>query len=1512
MNTYEALDDFHPAVRGWFQKRFGVPTPPQVLGWPPISAGKHTLILAPTGSGKTLAAFLWAINHLVEQRLAEELPRGVRVLYVSPLKALNNDIHRNLEEPLRGIEAEANRMGLSLPAITAAVRTGDTPQAQRTAMLRTPPDILITTPESLYLLLTSKRARTMLTTVQYVIVDEIHAICGNKRGVHLSLSLERLHEIAAQEFVRIGLSATQRPLETVAAFLGGQSGQNGRLVPRPVTIVDAGRRKEMDVLVECPAADFSDLPADSVWSLVFASLVEHIRRHATTLIFVNNRRLAERVAAKLNEMLAGDDNEGFGQGRSFNMYAVPVATGNESRPRKANGHSELEKPTPATVNDIVQAYHGSMSRTAREQMEADLKAGRIRCLVATSALELGIDIGSIELVIQLQSPKGVARGLQRVGRSGHAVAAASKGRIIPTFREDLVESAVVAKAMQEHELEATAVPQNCLDVLAQQIVAMVSVDEWHADALLQCIRRSYCYRDLPENLYEGVLQMLAGRYGGEMFRELRARISWDRVQNTLRALPGSSRLAITGGGTIADRGYYAVYLEDGRTKVGEVDEEFVYESRAGDTFILGTNVWRIIEIDANSLKVTPAPGMPARMPFWRGEGVGRSFELSQRVGAFRRIMSERIEQPDCLRWLQQEFPIDARSAWNIEQYFLKQKHITGVIPHDELIVVEGFRDELGDPRIVVHAPFGRRVNGLLGLLCARRLAQLIGAEPQMLYNDDGILLRCQDVDELPLDIFDHLAPDEIERVVLDDLLSSPLFGAQFRINAGRALLLPKRAPGKRTPLWLQRLRAKDLLHVVRQFSDFPIVIETLRDVLHDVLDFDHFKNVITNIVEGNIRIHTVLTEVPSPFAASLLFDFIQVYMYEWDEPKADRMSRYLEINRELLSEIVSLDTIGEMIRPEAIEDVERRLQHVADGYRARSPEELYEILLRVGDLSEDEIRERVAGADLSLLRVLENDGRAIRMNFPSGPRWIAGEERPLYEHLDVQSNVASLVRRYVQSHACVSPAELRLRYGLPSDVLDSVLSTLTSTQEVVRSPFGKSATAGEQYIYRPNLDRMHRQTITLLRKEISPARLDEFAAFLFRWQKLHPSAQAKGVAAAQEVLEQMQALALPVEIWEREILRRRIEGYTREQIAALTSAGTVVWVGAGSGKLQCVFRGEGNVFLPHEATDMPRSEAARRIERFLEANGASFLSDIRSGTHLSLHALNNGLAELFWNGLVTNDVFAELLAVKRTTPADSGEPLEPVVLVNPRHNPLRARAMHTVRRALKQIPGWSGRWSLVRTPGVMGPALTPEEQAEAQARLLLQRYGVLAREFYRRERMLSWRALAEQLQRMELRGEIRRGYFVEGLSGVQYALPAAVDLLRRMRAEAMHDAEPILVNAADPANPHGGGIRLQQRDEAPARIAANWIAFSGGRPILLIEGNGARMTTFAQDDAALASALRQFVGLMHLPEALRPFRTISILQVNGAPAAASALAPILGSLGFRKDMHQTLRYDGFV
>jgi ATP-dependent helicase Lhr and Lhr-like helicase len=1516
VNGTNPLSDFHPVVRRWFEKTFHEPSPPQRQGWPSISAGQNTLILAPTGSGKTLAAFLWGINHLVEQHLREDLPKGVRILYISPLKALNNDIQRNLELPLTGIRKEAVDEHIELPTLRTAVRTGDTPQRERAAMLRNPPDILITTPESLYLMLTSTKARHIFRTVQYVIVDEIHSVCNNKRGVHLSLSLERLSALAEQEFLRIGLSATQRPLETIAAFLGGLHWRDGRLEQRPVTIVDAGSRKEMDLRVECAVADFSVLPQESVWPMIFSDLLGLIRNHRTTLIFVNNRRLAERVAAKLNEMISGEEDLPAVSGRNFSLYAVPVVLHGKREGENLTSRETLRE-------DLVKAYHGSMSREAREQMETDLKSGNLRALVATSSLELGIDIGSIDLVVQIQSPKGVARGLQRVGRSGHLVTATSKGRILPTYREDLVEAAVVARAMLEHDVEMTAIPENCLDVLAQQIVAMVSVDEWEVDELLDLVRQSYCYRSLPESLFTNVLQMLAGRYQHEAFRELRARISWDKVHNRLMPLPGSNRLAITSGGTIADRGYYGVYLEDGKTKVGEVDEEFIFESRAGDTFILGTNVWRMVAIDANRVTVTPAPGQPARMPFWRGEGVGRTFALSTMVGAFRRELGKRIESPEGLSWIHGHFPVDSRSAWNILEYFRRQRDATREIPHDRLIIIEGFRDEIGDPRIVIHSGFGRRVNGLLGMVASRRLHAMAGVESQMLYNDDGILLRCPDLDEPPLSLLDNLTVRESHDIVLDEVLLSPLFGGQFRMNAARALLMPKVAPGKRTPLWLQRLRAGDLLQVARRFDDFPIVMETLREVLHDILDFEHFTQVVREIEQSTIRLRPVRTEIPSPFAASLLFDFIAVYMYEWDQPKADKLSQYLAINREVLSEIVDLDSMKSLIRPEAVASVVGNLQRTAEGAKARSPAELLELLLRLGDLSEEEVRERCDTNDLQYLAELAHDGRAVMLPVNGEPRWIAGEEEALYSQLDKEGSLSIVVERYLHTHGPVTARQLAGRYGWTISNVENVLERLSHSSPVTRGHFlpdTPSASNQAEWAYRPNIEKIHRQTIVILRKEIKPSSLAEYTSFLQHWQRVYPDKRDEGVEALEARIDQLHSLPLPAEIWERDILRQRVRTYSPDLLSRTMARGSFVWVGAGSGKLCAIPRGEGNVFLPAPAPDLLPSlnEPATRIHRYLSEHGASFFTDIRTGTHLSLAALNNGIAELFWKGIITNDIFHELLGIKRLARVDGDTPLEPITMVIPPRNLLRGRLMRGTRAALKQVPGWSGRWSLVRQRGVMGEPVPVDEQAARQAAVLLERYGIVARELFRREDLLPWPLVATEFQRMEMRGEIRRGYFVEGLSGMQYALPGAVEEIRRARSEMPRRPEVLLLNACDPANPYGPGIDMGTsgailRNVRFARLPGNYLAFLQGIPVLLIENSGSRISSLGETDSAiLTRAMKPFMELLDLPSPLRPFREIVVEYCDGIRPTISPMEPVLRGLGFQADRNQTMRYDRYL
>ncbi len=1537
MKSSDPLSAFHPVVRSWFARSFGEPSPPQTLGWPSISAGRSTLIVAPTGSGKTLAAFLWCINHLVEENIKEGLlsrqeeavggqsatPRkrgkekhneSVRVLYISPLKALNNDIHRNLEQPLRGIHEEAVSQGIHFPILRSAVRTGDTSQADRASILRNPPDILITTPESLYLMLSSPRARNLFSGLRYVIVDEIHSISGNKRGVHLSLSLERLERAVAQSFVRIGLSATQRPLEAIARFLGGQEWRDRKLVPRDVAIVDAGYKKKMDLEVVCVAPDFTNLPTGSIWTHKFPSLLQAIFSHKTTLIFVNNRRLAEQTAARLNELLQGQEH-------TFNNYAVPRST---TRVQFALPETDL----------VVQAYHGSMSRTAREKMESDLKAGRLRVLVATSAIELGIDIGSIDLVIQIQSPKGIARGLQRVGRSGHLVRSTSKGRIYVTHRHDLLESTVVARAMEEHEIEETHIPRDCLDVLAQQIVSMVSVEEWQADGVFDLVRQSYCYHTLSEKIFKSVLGMIAGRYTNAAFRELRPRISWDKIHHTLSALPGSSHLAITNAGTIPDRGYFGVYLEDLKTKIGEVDEEFIYESRSGDTFFLGSNVWKMLTIDANRVIVGPAPGQPARMPFWRGEGIGRSFELGEKLGKFMEELT--ADNSRDAEWLRAKFPVDAYSARNVVEYIRDQKAAAGVIPTHRSIVIEGFRDEIGDPRIVVHSCFGRGVNGLLGLALEHQLKERLSIEIQMLYNDDGILFRCSDVERLPLDLFAGLSPSRAQELILEELVSSPLFGALFRQNAERALLLPKARIGKRTPLWLQRLRAGDLLQIARTYDDFPIVIETIRDSLHDVLDFDHFKEVMNKIAVGEIGIHTVQTELPSPFASTILFDFIAAYMYERDQPKGSATSQHQALNRELLSQVVSLDSIKAVVKADAVIRIEEQLQFVSETRRARSAEELLEIFLRIGELAENEIVERASTHDARFKEQLEKQGTVVPVSMAGKIFYIASEEVPVYLNIaSVSPEILALlpaeyqttplqrseslrfvIARTLHSHSPVTSEKIAARFGIDLDECEEILRSFPEEENIVHGIF-TSDEDSSQWCYRPNLERIHHASISILRKEIKPSSLGDFTYFLSHWQHRHPSTQTTGEDGLQSLFEQLEGYTLSSELWESEVLRQRMRDYDPAILRTMSSKGEIVCAGTTAGKSQWIFRGDGACFLEEKEKSLEGlSSTGNILYDFLHHNGASFLSDIRDGTTLSLAALNRAVAELFWGGLVTNDVVDEVLGVKRyKSAADSPLPPERMILTNPRRNPLRSFAMTSVRKAFRTTPGWNGRWSLLHTHRVWGDKASLAEKAMRQAEQLLLRYGIVAREIAKREEnLLSWPLLALEFQKMELRGEIRRGYFVEGLSGMQFALPAAVDMLRSIGSERSNanDERVLVVNACDPANPYGLGIDAGGQGSSSgiriSRLPLNHFVFDKGNPILWIESFGSRITTLSETTPEIfRESLRQFVE--YLRSSHRSKSEIILEFCNGVRPTASPLAETLRSVGFYRDHSQTMRLE---
>src|SRR5579864_8811036 len=878
-----SLAAFSPAARAGFERAFEAPTPAQELGWPAIASGEHVLIQAPTGSGKTLAAFLSAID-----RLSARPGGGLRVLYVSPLKALNYDIERNLRGPLAGLGS----------SLRVGVRTGDTTAKERRALVKEPPDILITTPESLYLMLTSA-ARESLRSVETLILDEVHAVAGTKRGAHLALSVERLQRLLARPIQRIGLSATQRPLEEIGRFVSGG---------RPIELVDAGTRKELDLQVVVPLEDMRE-PEEhqSIWPSVYPEILELVEQHRSTIVFVNNRRLAERLALRLNEL--------------------------------------AEK-------EIARAHHGSLAREQRVEIEELLKAGEIPCLVATSSLELGIDMGAVDLVIQVESPKSVARGLQRVGRAGHELGAVSKGRIFPKFRADLLESAVVARAMRNGEIEETKIPRNPLDVLAQQIVAIAADEEIAVADLHDLVRRAYPFAELSRAVLENVLDMLSGRYPSDEFAELRPRIVWDRASDTLRARPGARMLAVTSGGTIPDRGLYGVYTPEG-TRVGELDEEMVYESRVGETFVLGATTWRIEEITRDRVVVTPAPGEPGKMPFWHGDGLGRPYELGRALGEFLRNVDDWTDER-----LAEECALDERAVRNLRAYLAEEREVTGALPTDRQIVVERFRDELGDWRVCVLTPFGGRVHAPWAIAIEAKVQSRLGLEVQTMWSDEGIVVRLPEADDAPPVDSVLLEPEEVEDLVVSQLGNTALFAGRFRENAARALLLPRRRPGTRTPLWQQRQRAADLLAVASKHGSFPILLETYRECLRDAFDVPALIELMTHVRSRQLRVVSVDTGRPSPFATSLAFAYVANFLYEGDAPLAERKAQALTLDRELLAELLGAEELRELIQPSALAELEAYLQCLDEQRWARHPDAAHDVLRRLGDLTREELTAR--------------------------------------------------------------------------------------------------------------------------------------------------------------------------------------------------------------------------------------------------------------------------------------------------------------------------------------------------------------------------------------------------------------------------------------------------------------------------------------------------------------------------------------------------------------------------
>ncbi|HWE08077.1 MAG TPA: DEAD/DEAH box helicase [Solirubrobacteraceae bacterium] len=1460
------LNDFSPRTREWFAGAFAAPTAAQTQAWPAIASGEHVLISAPTGSGKTLAAFLYAIDQLAQQPPpSDPKERRTSLVYVSPLKALSYDIDRNLRTPLRGIGAE----------LKVAVRTGDTPQRERQQMLREAPDILITTPESLYLMLTSQ-AQKLFAGTRWCIIDEIHAVASTKRGAHLALTLERLSAAAGRDVQRIGLSATQNPLEEVGRFMVGPH--------RRCRVVDTGVRKELDLQIHVPVESMvepDDTPAPavdpleggeatrrSIWPAIYPELLELIRAHRSTILFVNNRRAAERLAIRLND-LAGEE--------------------------------------------LARSHHGSLAREERSVVEEMLKSGELPCLVATSSLELGIDMGAVDLVIQVESPKSVARGLQRIGRAGHSVGDVSRGRIFPKFRADLLECAVVARRMREAQIETTVVPRNALDVLAQQIVAIAAAagdeEPVSVEDLYALVTRTHSYAELPRTQLENVLDMLDGRYPSSEFAELRPRIVWDRVAGTIRARPGARQLAVTNAGTIPDRGLFAVTLPDGR-RVGELDEEMVYEARPGQTFLLGASTWRIEEIGRDRVIVTPAPGVPGAVPFWKGDTLGRPRELGEAIGAFARWAVD--QKPEVL---EREYDLDRRAAANLVEFLTEQQQATRVVPSDRTIVVERFRDEIGDWRLCVLSPFGGRVHAAWSLALSARIRERVGLESDAIYSDDGIIVHLPDAEEPPSADLVLLEPDEIEDLVVAELGSSALFGARFRENASRALLIPRARPGRRTPLWQQRLRAQSLLEVAKKYGEFPVVLETYRECLRDVLDVPGLVELLTALHRREISLVEVETPTASPFASSLLFDYVATYMYEGDTPNAERRAAALSLDRDLLRELLGQEELRDLIDPGALERVEADLQSLSEPARAANRDGLLDVLRRVGDLTLEEASARVLeGLDAgAMLAALRGERRTAVVRIHGEERWIDAADAGLYRDglgaappgglpaaflEDVPDALRRLLTRYAATHGPFTTADVRARYGID---VSAALRELERTGDLVRGEL-RPGGAEREWCDPEVLRRLRRASLAVLRKEIEPAEARELARFLPAWQGVdrHPASGA-GVDRLRETLVPLQGLALPAEVWERDVLPRRVGAYSPAWMDQLCAAGEVVWLGAGalgrnSGRVALYFREDLALLGPPPVRGEITLTEARDTVRARLAAGACFFTDLLVDLERPFppEEIQEALWDLAWAGLATNDAFAPLRAPRLTLARAQRDAAR-----------LGARASRTgrfgaARRRDGSAAQVQGRWSL--TAPLVPATVDPVARRRALGELLLERYGIVTREQVLAEGIPGgFSAIYPELSQLETLGIARRGYFLEGLGGAQFALPGAVE---RLRARAGPDSEPapLVLAAVDPAQPYGAALPWPKRPDGessrrPARVPGAYVILAGGDPVLYLERGGrALQTLVAAADERLRPALAALVE--HVRRGA--IKRLALEKVDGESALTSPLGPTLLELGFQE------------
>jgi ATP-dependent Lhr-like helicase len=1408
-----SLDWAHPLVREWFLRRLGTPTEPQEQGWPHILAGKTTLISAPTGSGKTLAAFLACIDRLVRKALAGELTDRLEVLYVSPLKALGNDIQKNLEIPLGEILQLAAERGFLMPEIRTAVRTGDTLMHERRKMLARPPHILVTTPESLYILLTAAKSREILKSVETVIVDEIHAVADDKRGSHLALSLERLDALADHPPVRIGLSATQKPIELIAHFLTG----SGR--PDPV-IVQIGHQRTLDLAIEVPASELGPVASHEMWDEIYNRVADLVRQHRSTLVFVNTRRLAERVAHHLEERLG---------------------------------------------KDAVATHHGSLSRKLRLAAENKLKAGEIQALVATASLELGIDIGAVDLVCQIGSTRSIATALQRIGRAGHWHGAIPKGRIFAATRDELLECAALVRAIRQGDLDRIEIPDAPQDVLAQQIVAMCSAEDWQEDDLFARIRRAYPYRNLERSQFDTIVEMLSegiaarrGRYGTYLHR--------DRVNGRVRGRRGSRLAAITSGGAIPDNALYTVVAEPEGTVVGTIDEDFAVESLRGDIMLLGNTSWRIRRVQMGRVLVEDAHGAAPTVPFWRGEAPARTAELSAQVAGLRAQIDERTRdvpasvqvkslpaaQP-ALAWLKEECSVDDPGAEQIVEYVVAGRAVLGTVPTQQTIVAERFFDESGGMQLVIHAPFGGRINKAWGLALRKRFCRSFNLELQAAATDDGLNISLAEQHSFPLaDVFRFLHPASLDHVIEQAVLASPIFTARWRWDANRALLLLRFQGGKKVAPQIQRMRADDLLAAVFpdaaacpenldgevRIPDHPLVREVMKDALTEAMDIDGLKQVLTKILDGTIRCVAVDTPVPSQFSHEILN--ANPFAYLDDAPLEERRARAVEMRRMLpeavLSEVGRLD-------PAAIAEVREEAK-----LDARDADELHDGLLTLIALPEPhqsdskifQLTPEEAGAWQTFFDQLVSQGRAARATTQSHAYWVAAERAKSFAAIfpdaqfetavaDVEAATASkddaifnLVTGWMQHSGPVTSNRLGNALGIPPNEIDKSLLRLEASGAVLRGKFTDPATPETEWCDRRLLARIHRLTLGKLRNEIQPVNAAQFMRWLLRWQHVAPSTQLLGERGTLEALRQLQGYEAPANAWERQILARRVANYDPKILDQLCLTGAVGWgrlsphpallddsregtrrvIPTSVAPITFFIREESEWMMPRRTEDgadatKGLSPGATEVLQFLKQRGASFFPDIVRGARKLKSEVESALWELVAAGIITADGFDNLRALidpKRRSGQGHGR------TTRPRHS--------------------AGRWSLLY------PVESDDRTSalEATCKMLLNRYGVVFREVLTREAILPrWREVLLALRRLEDRGEIRGGRFVSGFLGEQFALPVAVESLRATRDQ-QSSGDTITISAADPLNLVG---IIVPGERVPA-ISGRFVAFSDG------------------------------------------------------------------------------------